>query len=73
MPLYFYALSAHFGSWAQVVGRRKAQWQVAAELIYGQVRKVYRRRRLVRVSYQMLLGTRDELKVALQKLGFPAS
>jgi hypothetical protein len=42
---------------------------VTAGLIYGQVKKVYRRRQLVRVSYQMLLGTRDELKTRLQQLG----
>jgi IS1 family transposase len=69
LPLYFYALTAHFGSWRAVVGKRKPQWQVAVGLIYGRVKKVYRRRQLVRVSYQLLLGTRDELKVALQKLG----
>jgi len=39
LPLYFYALSAHFGSWVDVLGRKRPQWQVAAGLIYGQVRK----------------------------------
>jgi hypothetical protein len=39
LPLYFYALTAHFGSWVEVVGKRKAQWQVAAGLIYGQVKE----------------------------------
>ncbi len=42
---------------------------MAAGLIYGQVKKVYRRRRLVRLSYQMLLGTRETLKLGLQQLG----
>jgi len=38
---YFYALTAHFGQWLQVVrrGRNVSEWQVAAELIYGQVKK----------------------------------
>jgi transposase InsO family protein len=46
------------------------QWQVAAELIYGQVKKNYRRRKLVRVTQVMRLLTEDALKVALQGLGF---
>jgi hypothetical protein len=45
LNLYFYALTAHFGQWLQVVrrGRNVSEWQVAAELIYGQVKKCYRR------------------------------
>jgi hypothetical protein len=41
LNLYFYALTAHFGHWLQVSrrGRNLLQWQVAAELIYGQVKK----------------------------------
>ena len=70
--LYFYALTAHFGHWLQVGrrGRNVRQWQVAAELIYGQVKKSYRRRKLVRVTHVMRLGTEDALKAALQGLGF---
>jgi hypothetical protein len=45
------------------------QWQVAAGLIYGQVKKSYRRRRLIRVSQVMRLGTEAALKAALQGLG----
>jgi hypothetical protein len=50
-------------------GRNVRQWQVAAGLIYGQVKKYYRRRKLVRVTHVMRLGTEDALKVALQGLG----
>jgi transposase-like protein len=41
LNLYFYALTAHFGQWLEVVqrGRHVRQWQVAASLIYGQVKK----------------------------------
>ncbi len=72
LNLYFYALTAHFGQWIEVCrrGRNVRQWQVAARLIYGQVKKSYRRRKLVRVSHVMSLGTEDALKVALQGLGF---
>jgi len=66
--MYFYALTAHFGHWLEV-GRRERQWQVAAGLIYGQVKKNYRRRKLVRVTYVMRLGTEAALKVALLGLG----
>ena len=40
-------------------GRNVRQWQVAAGLIYGQVKKSYRRRKLVRVTHVMRLGTED--------------
>jgi IS1 family transposase len=66
---YFYALTAHFGQWVDGVGRRTRQWQVAAELLYGQVKKQYRRRRLVRVTYVMRCGTRMVLQATLQALG----
>ena len=38
-------------------GRQVFRWQVAADLIYGQVKKSYRRRKLVRVTHVMRLGT----------------
>ena len=46
------------------------RWQVAAGLIYGQVKKSYQRRKLVRVSQVMRLGRQDALQAALQGLGF---
>jgi hypothetical protein len=46
------------------------RWQVAPGLIYGQVKKSYRRRKLVRVSQVMRLGTEAALTAALQELGF---
>ncbi len=45
------------------------RWQVAAGLIYGQVKKIYRRRKLVRVRHVMRLGTQADLSVALQEMG----
>jgi transposase-like protein/IS1 family transposase len=72
LNLYFYALTAHFGQWLLVDrrGRNVRQWQVAANLIYGQVKKCYRQRKLVRVTPVMRLGTEADLKAALQGLGF---
>jgi hypothetical protein len=66
---YFYALTAHFGHWVAGVGRQAHQWQVAAGLLYGQVKKTYRRRKLVRVTQVMRWGTQAALKTALQTLG----
>jgi hypothetical protein len=72
LNLCFYALTAHFGQWLALVcrGRKALKWQVAAGLIYGQVKKSYRRRKLVRVTHVMRLGTEPALKAALQGLGF---
>jgi len=72
LNLYFYALTAHFGHWLLVSrrGRKILRWQVAAGLIYGQVKKCYRRRKLVRVTHVMHLGTQAALKASLQGMGF---
>jgi IS1 family transposase len=72
LNMYFYALTAHFRQWLQVGqrGRNVRRWQVAAGLIYGQVKKSYRRRKLVRVTHVMRLGTEEALQAALQGLGF---
>jgi IS1 family transposase len=71
LNVYFYALTAHFGTWREERhrGRSVRRWQVAASLIYGQVKKCYRRRKLVRVRPMMRLGTEADLKIALQRLG----
>jgi hypothetical protein len=65
-------LTAHFGEWVNEAGTRsrKPQWQVAAGLIYRQVQKHHRRRKLVRVKQVMRLGTGTAFKAALQVLGF---
>ena len=72
LNVYFYALTAHFGQWlaGSRRGRKVRQWQVAAELIYGQVKKSYRRRKLARVTPVMRLGTQADLTLALQRMGF---
>jgi len=72
LNLYFYALTAHFGQWLAVSSRgpKVRQWLVAAGLTYGQVKKSYRRRKLVQVTHVMRLGTQADLKIALQKIGF---
>jgi len=68
LRLYFYALTAHFGSWV-TTGRRR-HWQVDPRLVYGQLHKRYQRRRLVRIRYQMGCGSRRALQAALRTLGW---
>ena len=63
--LYFYALTAHFGLWVGV-GRQR-RWAVDPALLIGQIHKGYRRRRLVRIRYQMRCGSRHALHTALRQ------
>ena len=69
LNLYFYALTAHFGQWVTGARQGKREWQVAVGLIYGQCKKMYRRRQVVRVTHVMRWGTALELKAALQGVG----
>jgi IS1 family transposase len=69
LMMYYYALTAHFGQWQTVEGKKKPVWQVAGGLVYGQVKKLYQRRRLVRVEHSMLLGDLGQLKARLQGMG----
>jgi IS1 family transposase len=67
LRLYFYAVTAHFGQWVRS-GRRR-RWPVAAALLYGQVQKRYRRRRLEQVTRRVLCGTWTQFRQALQQPG----
>jgi IS1 family transposase len=71
LNVYFSALTALFGQWLQMGrrGRHGRRWQVAAGLIYGQVKKSYQRRKLIRVTPVMRLGTAEALTAALEGLG----
>jgi hypothetical protein len=69
LRLYFYALTAHFGHWILPDGSRKRVWQIAADFIYGQVKKLRRRRRLVKVERVMLWGSFEALVSRLKAAG----
>jgi len=58
------------GSPSVVEGGRCKRRQVAVGLTYGQVKKSYQRRKLMRVTHVMRLGTQADLKIALQGMGF---
>ena len=65
---YFYALTAHFGRWVTARGRRR--WEVHPALLYGQVHKQYRHRRLARVRRRAVCGQGGRLRAALRSLGW---
>jgi transposase-like protein len=55
---YFYALTAHWGFWTVVEGKRKPVWVVAPDLLYGQFRKIRAGYKLKYFYTRMLCGTR---------------
>jgi hypothetical protein len=60
---YMTALLTHFGSWVELPRQRaqgpapKPRWMPLPHLLYAQVIKVTRRRRLGRVSHRVVFGT----------------
>src|SRR5260370_17364014 len=71
--VYFYALTAHFGQWLEGRrGRKARQWQGAAGLIYGQVKKNHPRRKLMQVTPVIPLWSQDTLQNPSQRLPFPS-
>jgi IS1 family transposase len=70
LALYFYALTSHFGQWVQDVHARAHRWQVSAQLLYGQVKKHYRRGCIQRVEHRAMLGTSEQIQAALVSQGF---
>jgi len=69
LRLYFYALTAHFGYWRVPDGGRKRVWHLATDVIYGRVKKLQRRRRLVKVERVMLCGSLEALARRLKAAG----
>jgi IS1 family transposase len=60
---YLMALLTHYGHWVQPERRQgpqhKPRWMPLPELLYAQVVKSYRRRRLVGVKHRVVFGTMD--------------
>jgi IS1 family transposase len=69
LRLYFYALTALFGSWQQPNDSRKPVWEIASTFLYAQLKNIHRRRRFVRVERHMLWGELGQLKDGLKTLG----
>jgi hypothetical protein len=64
---YFYALTAHFGRWETVDGKRSI-WIILSDFTYAQIIKHQRRRRTVEVERRVMCGDaksyRKRLKIA---------
>jgi len=72
---YLTAIVTHFGHWVQVPRRQatgpapKPHWMPLPELLYAQVVKTMRRRRLVDVKHRVVFGTIEAVNQGLSPLG----
>src|SRR5262245_41567691 len=75
MKDYTTALLAHVGQWIQPARRRdkgplpKPRWAPVPALLYAQVVKSYRRRRIVGVTYRVVFGTLERVQQVLSACG----
>src|SRR5215468_11242067 len=73
---YATALLTHFGHWRQPERRQDKgpwptpRWMPSPELLYAQVVKSYRRRRLVGVKHRVVFGTRLAIEEVLARCGW---
>jgi IS1 family transposase len=65
---YFYSLTAHFGKWEPLDGR-KLVWVLLGDFIYAQVIKHQRRRRTVEVERRILIGDGENYRKRLKLAG----
>jgi hypothetical protein len=73
---YATALLTHFGHWVQPPRRQatgaapKPRWMPRPQLLYAQVGKTVRRRRLVQVRHRVVFGTREAVQQGLAACGW---
>jgi IS1 family transposase len=73
---YTTALLTHYGQWVQPERRQatgpapKPRWMPLPQLLYAQVVKTVRRRRLVRVRHRVVFGTREAVQQVLAAWGW---
>jgi hypothetical protein len=73
---YGTAILTHFGQWMQPERRQdkgpmpKPRWMPLPELLYAQVVKSYRRRRIVGVKHRVVFGTRLAIEQVLAACGW---
>jgi len=73
---YLTALVTHYGEWIQPEHRQangprpKPRWMPLPQLLYAQVVKSYRRRRIVGVSHRVIFGTVQTIESILAKRGW---
>jgi hypothetical protein len=74
--VYITALLTHFGHWIQPERRQakgplpKPRWMPLPQLLYAQVIKVTRRRRLVEVKHRVVFGTKAAVEQVLAACGW---
>jgi IS1 family transposase/transposase-like protein len=72
---YLTALVTHYGHWVQPPRHQttgphpKPRWMPVPQLLYAQVVKTVRRRRLVRVRHRVVFGTLETVNAVLAPLG----
>jgi IS1 family transposase len=72
---YLTALLTHYGHWVQPERRQgkgpqpKPRWMPLPQLLYAQVVKSYRRRRIVSVKHRVVFGTIERVKQVLSACG----
>ena len=75
-PHYLTAIVTHFGHWVQPPRRQatgpapKPRWMPLPELLYAQVVKTMRRRRLVEVKHRVVFGTKAAVEQVLAACGW---
>jgi IS1 family transposase len=73
---YLTALLTHYGQWVQPPRRQahgptpKPRWMPRPQLLYAQVIKTVRRRRLVRVCHRVVFGTLEAMQQVLAACGW---
>jgi IS1 family transposase len=73
---YLTALLTHYGQWVQPLRRQvqgpapKPRWMPLSQLLYAQVVKTMRRRRLVQVRHRVVFGTLEAVKHILAPRGW---
>jgi IS1 family transposase len=73
---YMTAVLTHFGQWRQPARRRaqgpapQPRWMPWPHLVYAQVVKTVRRRRLVRVQHRVVFGTLEAVQQGLAACGW---
>jgi hypothetical protein len=73
---YATALLTHYGQWVQLARRQatgatpKPRWMPLPQLLYAQVVKTMRRRRLVAVQHRVVFGTLERVKHVLAACGW---
>jgi IS1 family transposase len=76
LKAYATAILAHFGHWRQPERRQdkgplpKPRWMPLPKLLYAQVVKSYRRRRLVSVKHRVVFGARVAIEQVLARCGW---